>query len=99
MKFHQQQVGPLHILAYMEFQASNNLAVVNIANHMAAIKAKFALYNQNFLIKWTKSLQSRDSVKIVKTPSLVNSELCPVHALKIMLKLTPSSHESMASSY
>ena len=45
MKFNLQQVSPRHILAYLEFLASSNLAVFIVANHISAIKAKFVGYN------------------------------------------------------
>ena len=45
MKFNLQLVSPLHILAYLEFLASNNIVVSKIGKHMSAIKSKFVGYN------------------------------------------------------
>ena len=37
------------------------------------------------IIKWSKTLQFRDKIKLLKIPSLGSSELCPVAALKALL--------------
>ena len=42
----------------------------------------------HILVKWTKTLQSRNAVKILKIPSLGRSPLCPVTALKVVLALS-----------
>ena len=42
------KVTLVHILAYMEFLAKNNVSVPMLANHISALKAKFTLYDLNF---------------------------------------------------
>ena len=49
----------------------------------------FAPPGLHIIIKWTKTLQIRDKVKILKLPSLGSSPLCPVSALKNVLSLVP----------
>ena len=40
-------ISPVIILAYLEFLTENNLSHASIANHLAALRASFALYNLN----------------------------------------------------
>ena len=44
----------------------------------------------HILIKWSKTLQSKNQVRLLKIPSLAKSPLCPVAALKTLLLITPS---------
>ena len=48
----------------------------------------------HILIKWSKTLQFRDKIRIIKIPSLGSSILCPVSALKRILTLYPGSPNS-----
>ena len=41
------------------------------------------------IIKWSKTMQTRDSVKIIKLPNLLQSPICPVRAINNMLILAP----------
>ena len=43
------------------------------------------------LIKWSKTMQTRNMVKILKLPSLGSNPLCPVNAIKNLLAITPGS--------
>ena len=43
----------------------------------------FAPPGFHLLIKWTKTIQTRDSIRLLKIPSLRASPLCPVRAIKI----------------
>ena len=47
----------------------------------------FAPPGAHLIIKWSKTLQFRERVKVLKIPSLGSSQLCPVAAVKQMLKL------------
>ena len=51
----------------------------------------FAPPGVHLLIKWSKTMQNRDSVKIIKIPQLGTCPLCPVKTLKNLLILTPGS--------
>ena len=54
----------------------------------------FAPPGIHILIKWTKTLPSKESVKIIKILSLPNSDLCSVLALKAVLRLAPGNSNS-----
>ena len=41
------------------------------------------------IIKWSKTLQFADKIKMLKIPALGSSPLCPVAALKTLLKSSP----------
>ena len=43
MDFALNQVGPIHILAYLEFLAVNNVSHSSMSNHLSVIKSKFHL--------------------------------------------------------
>ena len=54
----------------------------------------FALPGAHIVVKWSKTLQFRDKIKILKIPLLKNSCLCSVSALKYLLKNSPGSKNS-----
>ena len=54
----------------------------------------FAPPGIHMIIKWSKTLQSKDKIKILKVPSLGKSPLCPVSAIKKMLSITTGSSNS-----
>ena len=68
MGFHLQQVGPLHILAYLEFLSSNHLSMANIANHISAIKAIFTLYNLDASCYYDKGLKYYNRAMLLNKP-------------------------------
>ena len=41
------------------------------------------------LVKWSKSMQNKDQVKLITVPTISNCSLCPVSALNNLLLLTP----------
>ena len=49
----------------------------------------FAAPGAHILLKWSKTLQMNNSVRLLKIPHLGSSVLCPVKALKDLLSLTP----------
>ena len=51
------------------------------------------------IIKWSKTLQNRKSVKILKIPSLGSNPICPVAAIKNLLQITPGSTNSPLFQY
>ena len=57
--------------------------------HLARADILFAPPGLQIIIKWTKTLQSRDAVKIIKIPSLGSNAICPVKAVKNLLHITP----------
>ena len=49
----------------------------------------FADPGAHLVIKWTKTLQDRNSHHIIQLPSIQNTFLCPVRALKLLLQSRP----------
>ena len=48
----------------------------------------------HLIIKWSKTLQTRDAIKIIKLPSLGSSSICPVRAIRNLLAMVPGSNNS-----
>ena len=46
------------------------------------------------IIKWSKTLQTRDRIKCVDIPCLRTSRIYPVQALKVLLSLVPNGRNS-----
>ena len=53
----------------------------------------------HLLVKWSKTMQSKNTVKIVKIPSLGKNPICPVQAIKNLLAITPGSQNSPLFQY
>ena len=51
--------------------------------------AYFSFY---FFIKWSKTIQTRNVVKILKIPQLGSNPICPVKATKKLMAITPGSN-------
>ena len=49
----------------------------------------FAPPGAHVIFKWSKTLQFADKIKILRIPALGSSPLCPVAALKTLLKYSP----------
>ena len=72
----------------------HSLSSFNPLEQLARADIFFGPPGAHILVKWTKTLQSRNAVKILKIPSLGRSPLCPVTALKVILAITPGSTNS-----
>ena len=46
------------------------------------------------IVKWSKTLQTKNKIKVIKVPSLGRSTICPVAAVKKVLSTTPGSNNS-----
>ena len=87
------------LTSFFSFLRISNLVPHSISafDHMkqlARADVIFAPPGAHILIKWSKTLQFRDKIKIIKIPSLGASILSPVAALKSILKLYPGSPNS-----
>ena len=58
-------------------------------NHLARSDAFFRSCKAVILVKWSKTMQNNDQVKLITVPKISNSSLCPVSALSNLLLLTP----------
>ena len=82
------------LLSFVSFLRISNLVphsmqTFNPMEQLARADVFFAPPGAHILIKWSKTLQSKNQVRLLKIPSLTNSPLCPVSALKTLLLITP----------
>ena len=87
------------LTSFFSFLRISNLVPHSISsfdymNQLARADVIFAPPGAYILIKWSKTLQFRNKIRIIKIPSLGSSSICPVAALKAMLKLYPGSPNS-----
>ena len=87
------------LTSFFSFLRISNLVPHSIStfDHMkqlARADVIFAPPGAHIIIKWSKTLQFRNKIKVIKIPSLGNSSICPVAALKAMLKLYKGSSNS-----
>ena len=82
------------LLSFFSFLRISNLVPHTISSYdslkqLARGDIIFAPPGAHVIIKWSKTLQFADKIKILKIPSLDSSPLCPVAALKTLLKSSP----------
>ena len=87
------------LLAFFSFLCISNLVPHSIAGydhlkHLSRADFIFAPPGMHIIVKWSKTLQNRDKVKIIKVPSLGKSPLCPVSVVKKLLSTSPGSNNS-----
>ena len=87
------------LLAFFSFLRISNLVPHTISGYetMKQLSRGDIIFGSpgiNLLLKWSKTLQNRDKVKVIKIPSLGKSPLCPVSAIKHLLATTPGSNNS-----
>ena len=92
----------LYLVAFFSFLGISNLVPHKIAafsplEQLTRGDIFLAPPGLHILIKWTKTMQTRDNVKIIKLPTLKASPLCPVQAVKNLLSLTPGNQDSTVS--
>ena len=66
---------------------------------LARLDVIFAPPGLHILVKWSKTLQSRNVVKVLKIPSLGSNPICPVNAIKNLLSITPGHSNSPLFQY
>ena len=82
----------LYLTAFFSFLRISNLVPHSIKafspiEQMARGDVFFAPPGIHLLIKWSKTIQTRYTIRILKIPSLGSSPLCPVQAIKICYSL------------
>ena len=87
------------LLSFFSFLRISNLVPHSIVGydhlkHLSRADLIFAPPGINIIVKWSKTLQNRDKVKVIKIPALGRSPLCPVSALRKLLAATPGSNNS-----
>ena len=83
------------LLSFFSFLRISNLVPHSIAKfdtlkHLARGDIFFAPPGAHILLKWSKTLQMNNSVRLLKIPQLGASPICPIKALTTLLSLTPS---------
>ena len=89
----------LYLTAFFSFLRVSNLVPHSIKafspiEQMSRGDVLFATPGIHLLIKWSKTIQTRDTIRILKIPSLGSSPLCPVQAIKNLLLITPGTENS-----
>ena len=89
----------LYLTAFFSFLGISNLVPHSIKafsplEQITRGDVFFAPPGIQLLIKWTKTIQTRDSIRLLKIPSLGASPLCPVRAIKNLMDLTPGTENS-----
>ena len=87
------------LLAFFSFLRISNLVPHSISGynplkHLSRGDLIFAPLGTNILIMWSKTLQNKDKVKVIKVPSLGKSPLCPVAAVKQVLHRSSGNNNS-----
>ena len=78
----------VYLVAYFSFLRISNLIPYSSASY-SSLQQLFAHPGLYILIKWLKTLQMKNAVRILKLPALASSPLCPVAAVKkIALSIT-----------
>ena len=77
--------------------APHSFVAFDIARHLAAGDIFFSKKFVKILVKWTKTLQTHDQIKIISLPNLGKSPLCPYHALKRVLTMYNPSKMNLFS--
>ena len=88
-----------YLLSFFSFLRISNLVPHTINSYdplqqLSRADIIFALPGALVFIKWSKTLQYKNKVKILKIPYLGTSPLCPIRAIKNLLKFTPGSSNS-----
>ena len=91
---HPSAYSALFLLAFHGFFRISNLlppshSSFNPLQHLARGDVIFAPPGVHIIIKWSKTLQSSNSCKIIKLPTIPNSTLCPTTALRQFIALNP----------
>ena len=88
-----------YLLSFFSFLRISNLVPHTIKTYdplqqLARADIIFAPPGALVLIKWSKTIQHKNKVRILKIPHLGTSPLCPIRALKNLLKFNPGSSNS-----
>ena len=96
-------MGPIFkaaiLLSFFSFVRISNLVPHAISDYdplkqLSRGDIIFAPPGIHMIIKWSKTLQSKDNIKVLKLPALGKSPLCPVSAIKKVLSITTGSNNS-----
>ena len=88
----------LYLLAFVSFlrlsnMVSHSFSSFDISRHLARGDIIFSHDMVIILVKWSKTIQSRNKIAHIHITVLPGSRLCPVTALKCMLAVVPGSQD------
>ena len=89
----------LYLVAFYSFLRLSNIVPHSLhqfdpSRHLARGDIFLNKSSAKILIKWSKTIQNRDRVKLIDLPFLAHSHLCPIMALKVLLALVPPGNNS-----
>ena len=84
----------LYLLSFYSFLRLSNLVphAVSQYSHLKHLSRGDVIFRPGkavILVKWSKTMQNNDQVKLITVPRIPNSSLCPVVALSNLLALIP----------
>ena len=94
----------IYTLAFFSFLRISNL-VPHTRNtysplyHLSRADVFFATPGIHLLLKWSKTFQNKDSVRLLKIPALGSNPICPVMAIKNLLFITPGTKNAPLFQY
>ena len=88
-----------YLIAFFSFLRISNLVPHKISSYsplkqLARADIIFGPPGLHLVLKWSKTMQAKNAVRIIKLPQLPLSPLCPVNATRKMLKLAPGTADS-----
>ena len=94
----------VYTIAYFSFLRLSNLVphsakMFSPLYHLARADILFASPGLQIIVKWTKTLQARNVVKILKIPSLGTNPICPVTAVRNLLRISPGGRNDPLFQY
>ena len=99
-----QVIKAIYTLAFFSFLRISNLVphtrkAYSPLYHLSRADVYFATPGIHLLLKWSKSLQSKDTVKLIKIPALGSNPICPVMAIKNLLSITSGAKNAPLFQY
>ena len=87
------------LLGFFAFMRLSNLAPHAIGSfdatrHLTGEDIVFTSKHAKVIIKWSKTMQSRDKIQCITVPKLQNRVICPYRALKYLFKNYPMSPQA-----
>ena len=84
----------LYLLSFYSFLRLSNLVPHALSQfsplkHLARGDVLFRPNKLVIVVKWTKTMQNNNQIKLITIPAIVGSDLCPVTAISNLLAITP----------